>query len=154
MKQFIVYKDILTAQLPSTVDFLQKVIDENDFQSIIEIGTNRGGLTLWLNDHKKDSTKIYTFEIFPDAPLINSDQIDGELIIDDVFSKNSLEKIKGILLKSKQCLILCDGGHKNQEFNLFSQFLKSGDIIMLHDYQDNIDEYMRIQSTTGWGNRI
>jgi hypothetical protein len=70
------------------------------------------------------------------------------------FLKNSLEKIKGILLKSKQCLILCDGGHKNQEFNLFSQFLKSGDIIMLHDYQDNIDEYMRIQSTTGWGNRI
>jgi predicted O-methyltransferase YrrM len=92
MKQFIVYKDILTAQLPSTVDFLQKVIDENDFQSIIEIGTNRGGLTLWLNDHKKDSTKIYTFEIFPDAPLINSDQIDGELIIDDVFSKKLSRK--------------------------------------------------------------
>lgn len=149
MKQFIVYKNILSAQLPSTVNFLQKVIDENDFQSIIEIGTNRGGLTLWLNDNKKSNTKLYSFEIFKHVPLIHSEQIDGELIIDNIFSENSINKIKNILSKG-QCLILCDGGNKNDEFNLFSKFLKSGDIIMLHDYADDLNEYSKIQEETGW----
>lgn len=150
MRQFIVYKNILTAQLPTIVDFFQKIFNENNFDAIIEIGTNRGGLTLWINDHKKKNTKLYTFEKYKEFLQINPNQIDGEIIIDDIFSKESVDKVKNIIENNGQCLILCDGGFKNEEFNLFSKFLKKNDIIMLHDYMDNIDEYRAIQANTGW----
>ena len=56
----LTYKNILSAQLPSSLSFFQKVILENNFSKIIELGTNRGGLTLWLNDNKKENSKIYS----------------------------------------------------------------------------------------------
>lgn len=150
MKQFIYYKNILTAQLPSTLDFLTKIISENNFETIIEIGSNRGGLTLWLNDNKNVNSKIYTFEIYPEAPLFKNSDLDGELIIGDVFSEHVSSIITNLLKNSQQCLLLCDGGNKNQEFNFFSKFLKQNDVIMLHDYFDNQDEYFSIQQQTGW----
>ena len=150
MRQFIYYKDILTAQLPSTLDFLTKIISENNFETIIEIGSNRGGLTLWLNDNKNLNSKIYSFEIFPEVPLFKDEDIDGSLIIGDVFSEDCKQLIISLLKEKKQCLILCDGGDKIKEFNLFAKFLKRNDVIMLHDYCDDIEEYQTIQKQTGW----
>jgi hypothetical protein len=150
MRQFINYKNILTAQVPSTLNFLTKIISENNFEYIIEIGTNRGGLTLWLNDNKHSNCKIYSFEIFPEIPLFKNEDIDGRLIIGDIFSAECKDLIYSLIKENKQCLILCDGGNKNQEFNLFSSYLKSNDVIMLHDYYDNNEEYLQIQKETGW----
>jgi hypothetical protein len=150
MKYFINYKNILTAQLPSTLDFLKKIISENNFETILEIGTNRGGLTLWLNDNKKINSKIYSFEIYEHIPLFKKTDLDGDLIIGNIFSENIMQIVKNLLLDKKQCLLLCDGGDKNTEFNLFSKFLKPNDVIMLHDYCDNEEEYKLIQQETGW----
>lgn len=150
MKQFIIYKNILTAQVPSTLNFLSKVISENNFETILEIGTNRGGLTLWLNDNKSLNSKIYSFEIFPEVPLFKNEDIDGRLVIGDVFSEECKQLIMSLLEEKKQCLILCDGGDKIKEFNFFAKFLKKNDVIMLHDYCDNIEEYQAIQRETGW----
>lgn len=150
MKQFINYKNILTAQVPSTIGFLSKVILENNFGYIIELGTNRGGLTLWLNDNKNKDCKIYSFEIFPEVPLFKSEDIDGELVIGDVFSQECKNLIISLLKQEKQCLLLCDGGNKNSEFNFFSKYLKVNDVIMLHDYFDSYEEYLQTQKETGW----
>lgn len=150
MKQFITYKNILSAQLPSTLTFLQKIISENNFETIIEIGANRGGLTLWLNDNKKINSKIYSFEIDASIPLFEKSILDGELIIGDIFNENCSKFVIDLLKENKQCLILCDGGDKIKEFNFFANFLKQNDVIMLHDYCDDINEYKLIQQETGW----
>ena len=38
---------------------------------------------------------------------------------------------------SGKVLVLCDGGNKVREFNIISDFLKPGDVIMAHDYAPN-----------------
>jgi cephalosporin hydroxylase len=150
MRQFINYKNIICAQVPSSADFFKKIIQENNFKTIIEIGTNRGGLTLWLNDHKKPETKIYSFEIDINTVLIDPSLIDGQVIIGDVFSNAGIQKIVSLINSGEQTLFLCDGGHKNLEFNTFSKYLKTNDIIMLHDYEDGIDDYRKVMLNTGW----
>ena len=34
-------------------------------------------------------------------------------------------------------VVLCDGGDKIREFNILSNYLKSGDFILAHDYAEN-----------------
>ena len=38
-------------------------------------------------------------------------------------------------------LILCDGGNKSNEFNSLSDIINVGDVIMLHDYVINDEEF-------------
>ena len=40
-------------------------------------------------------------------------------------------------------LVLCDGGNKVKEFSTFASYLKKGDIIMVHDYGESIEQYKR-----------
>jgi hypothetical protein len=45
-----------------------------------------------------------------------------------------LDRIFDYIQSDGQTLVLCDGGNKPAEFNLFSRILKTDDIIMAHDY--------------------
>jgi hypothetical protein len=38
-------------------------------------------------------------------------------------------------------LVLCDGGNKPAEFNRYAKFLRSGDVIMAHDYAPTHDYF-------------
>lgn len=39
-----------------------------------------------------------------------------------------------LLSNNGKVLLLCDGGNKKEEFERYSDLLKSGDVIMAHDY--------------------
>lgn len=111
---------------------------------IIEIGTFSGGLTCFLGlygklfnipvisyditDYRNEVTKQWfdTFNI--EYRLIDAFQ-DPQLIQD--------------IRQDGVTLLLCDGGNKPAEMNHFSQFLKSGDIIMAHDYCSDIETFNR-----------
>ena len=48
-------------------------------------------------------------------------------------------------------LLLCDGGNKNREFNLFSNYLKKNDVIMCHDYSESNADFLIMKNNAGWG---
>ena len=54
----------------------------------------------------------------------------------DVFQH--IEEIGKIISQPGQTIVFCDNGNKPREFNVFSQFLKVGDIIVVHDWNKEI----------------
>lgn len=117
---------------------------------ILEIGTLHGGLTLMLRDIMD---KINLFDNIISTYDINDQEFLKPLIKDrniQVFTENLFSddytafKNNEVLLNLTNfmhspgtTLVLCDGGCKKCEFKLMSSLLKSGDIIMAHDYAPN-----------------
>jgi len=149
MEPFYFYKNICLAQTNTIDIFFKKVILENSFSRIIEIGTNRGGLTLWLSDNRPEKCDIYSFDITDEYLMIDPKKENINFIQKDVFSEASQE-IHDLISSEGQTLLLCDGGNKNNEFAIFAKSLKLGDIIMCHDFIDDAETYNKIQSETNW----
>lgn len=149
MEPFYFYKDICLAQIKTIDTFFTKVISENSFSRIIEIGTHRGGLTLWLSDNRPIKSTIYSFDITDEYLMIDPEKENINFIKKDVFSE-AAQEIHDLISSEGQTLLLCDGGNKNYEFTLFSESLKSGDIIMCHDFVDDAETYNKVQLETNW----
>jgi glycosyltransferase involved in cell wall biosynthesis/cephalosporin hydroxylase len=109
---------------------------------IIEIGTAYGGLTLFLKDLLEVlgiKCKIITYDIYNSVALKDRVASSVQVITKNLFSAdyNSLvevDEIRTLIQSEGPTLLLCDGGNKINEFNLLSNLLKEGDIIMAHDY--------------------
>jgi len=147
IEPFFIWKGIVLGQTPNTVVELKKILPE--FNTIIEIGFNRGGLSLWINDHKKPDTKLITYDI-TDEFLQVTETTGIDFRIKDCYIESTIQEIKNEINDSGKTLILCDGGDKNLEFTIFSRFLKPGDVIMCHDYSESESEYLSIASTIKW----
>lgn len=103
---------------------------------IIEIGTNAGGFTVALGIHaSRIGAHIYTFD--------TADGPDGQLnrlwnILPITYHKMNCFKaagfIAGLIQAQGLTFVLCDGGDKPRELNLFAHYLKPGDVIAGHDY--------------------
>jgi hypothetical protein len=52
-----------------------------------------------------------------------------------------VEEVKSFIQQSGTTIVMCDGGSKRNEFNILTPFLKSGDIIMAHDYAPNSEYF-------------
>lgn len=133
----------LTQQVVDVKSYFEKLLILERFNLIIELGTSFGGLTYILDD----ITKEYNLDIKIHS-LDNSykDYVDNELksrgcvyhILDErdeIYKQTVIELISN----NGKTLVLCDGGNKKEEFNTYSRFLKSQDIIMAHDYCYNKD---------------
>ena len=137
--------------LKSTVQQHPKVFDEfniffkenNNIDLVIEIGTGDGGMSMFLKDKCDEiESKFITFDIKQDKKdvLDKHDQFikrDIDMRICDVFADETIDEIKKLINCHGQVLIMCDGNNQVDEFNTFSGLIKSGDIIMAHDYAPN-----------------
>jgi len=138
-ESFIWIENIQAAQVPNTLNIFSKIIKE--FDTIIEIGTNRGGFSIWLNDNKKENCAFLSYDINPKCIEIPITHRAYKCInIQDCFSSSSIEQLSQIIKNGGRILFLCDGGNKVNEFNLYCKFLKLNDVIMLHDYADSPNE--------------
>lgn len=138
--QFPTIDNIIIAQSFSALEALEKII--KDFDTIIEIGYNRGGLTHWFFLNKKKRAKIIAYDISDEDRLSQKFKFDEqiEFNINNCFSEFSINRIKDQIETGKRTLLFCDGGNKNQEFNTFAKYLKKNDVIMVHDYFDETIE--------------
>jgi len=117
---------------------------------ILEIGTMHGGLTLMLRDIMDElelhENIIRTYDINDQEflkPLVTDRAI--EIFTTNLFNKdyssfgneNSLSIVRNFIRQPGLTMVLCDGGCKKCEFNLIAPLLKTGDIIMAHDYAPN-----------------
>lgn len=115
-------------------------ISEIKPKRILEIGTALGGFTQFLNIITKElglDTKILTYDVIshPWYQEIIDSGID--LRVENIFShdfKSCKQEVIDFIRQEGLTLVLCDGGWKIGEFNLLSDYIKTGDFIMAHDY--------------------
>ena len=114
---FVEIEGIVAAQLPQTLEIFSKII--KNFDLIIEIGTNRGGFSLWLYNNKKNECEFLTYEISPSLIQIPKDHIiHKNICYENCFSTESINYIKLLINSKGKTLFLCDGGDKIKEFNI------------------------------------
>lgn len=114
---------------------------------ILEIGTALGGFTQflkWVSDELNHPIEIWSFDVI-EYPWYK-DIIDTgvNLQIRNIFGENfsSVEQsVIDFIQDSGTTIVLCDGGYKIGEFNILSNYLKSGDFIMAHDYSENREKF-------------
>jgi hypothetical protein len=146
---YAIIENIIAAQVPKALDTFSKII--KNFDLILEIGTHRGAFSIWLYNNKNINCKFKTFEIDPSVikiPDKYKSLIDIEIA--DCFSEKTICDIKNLIETHGKTMLLCDGGNKNKEFITYSKYLKPNDIIMLHDYADNIKNYEQITKKHNW----
>lgn len=106
--------------------------------TIVEIGTNYGGFTACLGIHAWTiGASIHTFDVCVSPaeairPLTNVLPI--TFYNADCFSPSVVPLIQALIQRPGISYVLCDGGKKEEEFQTFSNYLKSGDVIAAHDH--------------------
>jgi len=139
------YKGITTQQHYGVESAFEKLFNQKIPSRILEIGTAFGGLTLMLRNVLDRltfvNTEIRTYDVEPKHYL--QPYIDNGLKIDvrikNIFNHEyseliEVDEIMSFIQSEGITIVLCDGGSKKNEFKILSDLLKSGDIIMAHDY--------------------
>lgn len=138
------YKNLRMAQNQNAEKFFDFLIEKKRPTHILEIGTAQGGLSLLLSDlltkHNLNNSIIKTYDREEPVYLISTIKKNNIKNIDvnhcNIFDED-IEKLKSFIDQGSPTLVLCDGGSKKTEFNMFAKFLKKEDMIMAHDYAPN-----------------
>ena len=140
---FLSIDGIQCGQTPTAIDVFSTIIEE--FDTIIEIGSGRGGFTTWLYNQNDN---IHSYDIKNWRGNVSIPE--NIFTIGNCFSLTVFRDIVFNIKKDGKTLILCDGGNKELEFNKFSKYLKSGDVIMLHDFANSSDEFSKHKKNLQW----
>jgi hypothetical protein len=132
---FTHYKGFRAAQHGDFPTVFGPFLEEQKFDIIIEIGTLNGGLTRYLRDASPNS-RIISYDICNQPEHTQLIECGIEVKIVNIFGDKEVtnQEALDILQLSGKKLFLCDGGNKPNEFNILSQYVRSGDFIMGHDY--------------------
>jgi len=131
---------------------LEHLIVYDKFQYVVEIGSQKGGMSVYLGTMACASEKFlfHTFEINKDRDWYNR-VVEGvghwfekmetlspycKSYEGNIFSSGMYNLIKETSSNYKT-LIICDGGDKIKELEMYSGVLKPGDVIMAHDFPDS-----------------
>lgn len=124
---------------------------------IIEIGTGLGGFTYFLKDRINElglDTEIRTYEVhkFSVQDVLIDFGIDARIenLFDQSYTKLISQEIIEYIQRPGISIVLCDGGFKIGEFNILSEFIKSGDFIMAHDYSCNAEYFKEYINRKLW----
>lgn len=134
--------------------FFEHYIKGNGIEYVLEIGTQKGALSLYLANMANATEQF----IFHTIDISTGDYYDraGEGIghwldklneigdYSEFYNGNVFENI-GLFndfVKKYKSLIFCDGGDKANEFRVFSEIAKPGDLIVLHDWGKEVTEQM------------
>lgn len=155
VKGHFFYQDEHTvSQVPGVERYFEKLLINEKFNTIIEIGTQYGGLTYIISDIIKNNnlnSNLYTLD------FVHYDWVEKESKIRnfnyinlDERSDEFLNTVTDLIENGEKTLVLCDGGNKIEEFNRYSKFLKQNDFIMAHDYSKNEDFFQKEINNKIW----
>lgn len=118
---------------------------------VLEIGTADGGLTILLRDLLDEAglkaTDLWTCDpIVRDRPHL----IHPGIMYYAVDALNSSVLEYHVKYAEGPALVLCDGGNKVAEFNHYAKFLRSGDVIMAHDYAPDHHYFKNVMQNQRW----
>lgn len=154
-----IYKNTVISQHYDVAIPFKVLIETIRPTKILEIGTAYGGMTIILRDILDSlgmqAVPIRSYDLYKyptyDVDVAISQGAKIELLIKNVFNHpyDALLDANEIATFAHQpgpTIILCDGGSKKNEFRILSEFLRTGDIIMAHDYAPNptyFEQHMR-----------
>ena len=131
------YKGIFSQQNKNFYPAFEKLFAEENIVRVLEIGTATGGFIRAVRD--LTNAEIITYDVietkYKSVLEENNITVNAKSVFEDYDSVEDYISAEG------QVLVLCDGGNKIKEFEVFSRLLKSGDIIMAHDYSYDEDLY-------------
>lgn len=136
-------------QSHNAYNIFYEFLNEVKPKRILEIGTALGGFTRFLkivSDESNLGIDIRSYDII-NLPWYDEIKNEGiDLRVENIFIGNFEDvpqEIKDFINSDGLTIVLCDGGYKIGEFNLLSNFIKSGDIIMAHDFAYNQDVFQK-----------
>lgn len=143
-------------QNPYAYEAFFNLLKENKPKRILEIGTALGGFTRFLkyscNELDLDC-EILTYDIYGRQDYNDMINEGIDVRIENIFNDDytSVSKfVQEFINRDGLTLVLCDGGNKILEFNILSNFLKSGDIIMAHDYASDHEKFVNEVNLKYW----
>lgn len=157
------YDGLSIEQSPHIIDIFNKLITTFKPKRIIEIGTFRGGLTLIMRDlldsNHMNEVEVKTYDVsLPEYVLVQLKEKNISIEVKNLFTDSYLDfrnqeskkELYDYINNDGVTIILCDGGSKKNEFNLISDLLKTGDIIMAHDYAPNQTYFNKNMNNKIW----
>lgn len=147
-----VYKGTMLQQHEDFEKIFVPFLEKNKPSRILEIGTGAGGFTHFLRDALNElgmsEVEIRSFDINHNSVHDRLNEMNNITVSNEnLFGYGNdyilvgQDVIVPFIQSEGLTLVLCDGGNKVKEFNQISQYLKSGDIIMAHDYCDNLNNF-------------
>lgn len=136
----IINGEIRLGHLWHEVDVIFDVLVQYRINDFVEIGVHEGGLT-WLLLQRFPELNYLGLEInlaITKASVKNKVKrsLTAELIQRDCFDPNTLIDVLEWMPVDRPCLIYCDNGNKPLEIKTYAPILRTGDILMAHDYHD------------------
>lgn len=144
-KGSFIYKNRVVQQHADIKEKLIKLFESSQPARILEIGTSYGGLTVLmrdtLNEINMSHVPIRTYDIIYKCDFDQLNNIDNiDFIKKNIFNHNGkgseldCEEAKKYITGPGKVIVFADGGNKKDEFAALAKHIKSGDIIMAHDY--------------------
>jgi len=127
------------AQRWSDLFIFERTFQEFKPDLIIELGTYLGALTHFFSLHGR----VWTIDNM-NRKFQKYNNVYYNL--GDVFSKKMEQHIGSLVQTHKQVIFFCDNGNKIDEFNMYAKYLKKGDVIFVHDWENEI-KIQDIQAT-------
>jgi hypothetical protein len=164
-------------QNPKSYLSINRLLNARNFDTIIELGTHDGGLSALLafycflsknksycenssepslyknSTHHKSPKQFYTFDIVKrDLSMINLiDGLGGTFLqLDTLHNKANIASIGELIKRGGSTLLICDGGDKKAELDLYGGFLKTGDVVMAHDWAKDKEAHQRNKDSGTW----
>ena len=141
------YKGIFTQQNKNFYPAFEKLIAQENIVRVLEIGTATGGFIRAVRD--LTDAQIITYDILQTKHKETLEENNISVNVKSVF--DDFDAVEEYISGKGQVLVLCDGGDKRYEFHVFSKMLKSGDIIMAHDYSYDEAMYRAYIRENVWG---
>lgn len=140
------YKGIFTQQNKNFYSAFEKLFAEENIVRVIEIGTATGGFIRAVRD--LTNAEIITYDVIETKHKSTLEENNISVNVQSVFE--DYDTVEEYISRKGQTLVLCDGGNKIKEFEVFSRILKSGDIIMAHDYSRDENLYQAYIKNHVW----
>lgn len=133
------YCGLLTKHNIDCFDSINQSLQSYKISLMIELGFWQCGFTLFLHNMHKD-IPLYSFDL-RDVPEYVSKFFNDNVIfvVDDVLKEPNKRIIK-LIIENKNVLLYCDNGNKREEVAMYAPYLKSGDILGIHDWGSEIFE--------------
>ena len=140
------YKGIIAQQNKNFYPAFEKLFAQENIVRVLEIGTATGGFIRAVRD--LTDAEIITYDILETKHKATLEENNITVNVKSVF--DDFDAVEEYISGKGQVLVLCDGRDKRYEFHVFSKMLKTGDIIMAHDYSYDEDLFQAYIKNHVW----
>ena len=138
----VTFCGIKTWQTWTALYMLERILwKDRDIKRVVELGTARGGLALFMGVHLKlRDGMLLTLDVrrlVDNKWIEQASRFNVKFEQKDVFDSETVEEVRGFI-SNHRTLIFCDNGDKPRELQTYSKILKPNDLIMAHDWGKEI----------------